>query len=88
MTGRLATQIRVRPCNEGFAYASIVVDGWSVTGIAVRLDDDGARVDWPMRDGKAGAKWAIVSPPPHQREQIEQEIIEAARGAIGRSGRR
>jgi len=32
---RLAQQIRIRPVGDDFAFASIVVDGWSVHGIKV-----------------------------------------------------
>jgi hypothetical protein len=88
MTGRVASQIRLRPCGDNFAFASIGVDGWPVTGIAVRLDDNGARIDWPTRDGKCGTKWPIVSPPPGQRDQLELRSFEAVEGAICRVTRR
>jgi hypothetical protein len=87
VSARLTSTIRVRPCNAGFAYAQIVCDGWSVSGIAVHLDAE-RRVEWPQREGERGAKWPIVSPPPALRDQLEAEIIEAAEAAIARSGRR
>lgn len=89
MSARIASQIRIRPCSQDFAYAQVVCEGWSVAGIAVRLGDDGSRqVEWPKTEGKRGATWPIVSPPPALRDQLEAEIIEAAEAAIARSGRR
>jgi hypothetical protein len=85
---RLAQQIRIRPAGDGFAFASIVAAGWSITGIRVRAADDGScSIDWPFRETDRGERFPIASPPPEIRNQLEAEIAAAYRQALARRRR-
>jgi hypothetical protein len=84
MTARLASQIRVRPCGEGFAFGSIVVDGWSISGIRIRGPVYGdCLVDWRVSESK-GTRYPVATPPPGIRDRLEQEIVAAYEAVTGR----
>jgi hypothetical protein len=85
VTPRLAQQIRIRPAGDGFAFASIVAAGWSITGIRVKADDDGSCViEWPHRETDRGERFPIATPAPEIRDQLEQEITDGYRQALAR----
>jgi hypothetical protein len=80
LSARLAQQIRVRLVGKDFAYASIVVDGWSVHGIRVFGGPEG--IEWPATNDRHGRRWPVVTPPPGIRGQLEGEILTVAEQAI------
>jgi hypothetical protein len=85
---RLAQQIRIRPCGDGFAYAAIVASGWSITGIRVRVGDDGSyAIEWLHRETERGERFPVATPPPEIRDQLEDEIAAAYHQAIDRRRR-
>jgi hypothetical protein len=80
---RLPQQVRIRPVGDDFAFASVVVDGWSVHGVRV----PGDRIEWPESE-KNGRRYPIVTPPPEIRDQLEAEIATAYEMAIASRGGR
>ncbi len=81
-----AEQIRVRPVGDGFAYASLVCGGWSVSGIRVRACEDGPRIEWPYSESSSGRRFSVVVPPAGLRERLEAQIAAAFRVACARAG--
>jgi hypothetical protein len=69
----------VRLVGNDFAFASVVVDGWSVHGVKVY---GAGRIEWPITEDRQGRRWPIVTPPPAIRDQLEAEITAATEQAI------
>jgi hypothetical protein len=84
---RVAQQIRIRPVGDSFAFASVVVDGWSVSGIRITAFPDDTKVEWPKSEAKNGGHYPVVTPPPEIRDQLEDEIAAAYDQAIARGVR-
>ena len=72
--------VRVCLVGDGFAFAQVAVNGWSVSGIRVNR----GLVEWPRSAAKNGATYPLVTPPPEIRDQIEAEILAACERALGR----
>jgi hypothetical protein len=89
---RNATSFRVagdeRPLGNGFDFVSLVVDGWSISGIKVKEVQGLYRVYWPYSEAKNGAQFTIATPPAAARGQIEAEIITACERASATRWRR
>ena len=72
-----------------FAYASLVTNGWSVSGIRLRRTPTGrVEVLWPTAEGSDGRVWPVLSPPPHLRDALEELLGEALERASSGNGHR
>ncbi len=44
--------LRVRQIDGRFAFVSLRVDGWSITGVMVQRTDAGHRITWPTSEAR------------------------------------